>query len=156
MPTHLITTWRIVWANYAVTAFTGEGSKRASGRWHSRGTSLVYTAESKALAILELMAHLESDDFLKHYRLIPASFDESMVKVLEPHDLPTNWKEYPAPVSTKKVGDLWIRSSESAVLNVPSVIVQGESNFLINPSHADFRKVRIGAPEPFRFDRRLK
>ncbi len=156
MPVNVITAWRIVRAKHAATAFTGDGAMRASGRWHSRGTPLVYTAESRALAVLEMMAHLEADELLKHYRLIAASFDESLVRVLQPHDLPANWKKRPAPGTTKEVGDLWIASIESVVLKAPSVIVAGESNFLLNPNHRDFDKVSIGAPEPFRFDRRLK
>jgi len=156
MPINAITAWRIVRANHAATAFTGEGAMRASGRWHSRGTPLVYAAESRALAFLEIMAHLEADELLKHYRLISATFDESLLTGLEPSDLPANWKQRPAPRTTKEIGDLWITSNDSVVLKVPSVIVAGESNFLINPNHADFAKVSIGAPELFRFDRRLR
>src|SRR4051812_31359126 len=148
MPT--ITTWRIVWSKYAATAFTGEGAARASGRWHSRGTPVIYTAESRALAILELMAHIEADELLRHYRLISASFDQSLIKNIKPADLPVDWKKRPASDSTKEIGDRWILSNESAVLKVPSVIVAEESNFLLNPNHPDFRSVLIGDPEPFR------
>jgi RES domain-containing protein len=155
MPANLITAWRIVSARHAATAFSGEGAMHASGRWHSRGTPLVYAAESKALAILEMMAHLEGYELLKHYRLISATFDESLVNVLQLGDLPSNWQKRPPPGSTKQIGDLWIASGKSVALRVPSVIVVGESNLLLNPNHPDFRKVRIGVPEPFRFDRRL-
>ena len=101
------------------------------------------------------MAHLAAEDFLKHYRLISASFDESMIQVLKSVDLPADWKRGRPPSSTKRIGDLWIASNESVVLKVPSVIVAGESNYLINPNHPDFGNVLIGEPEAFRFDRRL-
>jgi RES domain-containing protein len=156
MPIKQITAWRIVKTNLAATAFSGEGSMRASGRWHSRGTSVVYAAESRALAVLELMVHLEADELLKHYRLISAIFDESVLKVLQRPDLPPDWKKRRAPMTTKQIGDLWVAANDSVVLKVPSVIIEGESNYLLNPSHPDFRKVLIGEPQPFRFDPRLK
>jgi len=156
MPPTSITAWRIVRTKYASTAYSGEGAVRASGRWNSRGTALVYAAESRALAILELMVHLEADELLKHYRLISASFDESLVKLLRVADLPADWKASRAPDTTKRIGDLWVASNESVVLKVPSIIVAGESNYLLNPNHPQFRKVLIGPPQAFRFDRRLR
>ncbi|HEV8607295.1 MAG TPA: RES family NAD+ phosphorylase [Tepidisphaeraceae bacterium] len=156
MSSSQLTSWRIVRARYLPNAFTGEGAKRAGGRWNNRGTPLVYTAESKSLAVLEMLVHLETDEFLRHYRLIPATFDRSLITELDAADLPANWKQYPAPFSTKRIGDLWVARRESIVLKAPSVIVPGESNFLLNPMHPQFRRVQIGSPERFRFDRRLK
>ena len=156
MESNLITAWRIVRARYAAAAFTGEGSRRASGRWNHRGTAMVYTAESRSLAVLEMLVHLDEDEFLKRYRLIPVTFQQSLVREMPVKDLPTNWNRYPAPDSTKEIGDAWVSLMESAVLKAPSVIVSGENNYLLNPQHADFHKIQIGTPQPFRFDRRLR
>jgi len=155
MSIKLITAWRIVRLKHAATAFSGEGAMRASGRWHSRGTPLVYAAESKALAVLELMVHLEADELLKHYRLTSVTFDESLSRVLQRSDLPPDWKRRRVPKTTKQIGDLWVASKQSVVLKVPSVIIEGEHNYLISPNHPDFGKLSIGEPQPFRFDRRL-
>jgi RES domain-containing protein len=150
-----ITAWRIVKATYASTAFSGEGAKRDGGRWNSVGIPIVYLAESRALAVLEVLVHLEADDLLKHYRLISLSMDAKFVKALAPTDLPENWKQDPPARSTIRLGDRWFASGESAVLRVPSAIVPAESNLLLNPAHPDFEKMKLGIPQLFRFDRRL-
>ena len=155
MPVKLITAWRIVKTKHAATAFSGEGATRASGRWHSRGTPVVYAAESRALAVLELMVHLEADELLKHYRLISATFDESLVKVLQVADLPADWKRGRPPVATKHIGDDWIASNKSVVLKVPSVLVPAENNYLLNPNHPEFAGVRISVEREFRYDLRM-
>lgn len=152
----MITAWRIVKAKYAAGAFSGEGARRFGGRWNSRGTAMVYAASSQALAILEMLVHLEADALLKHYRLIPVEFPRSLVQVIDPRSLPSNWKRRPAPESVRGVGDDWVASAKSLILQVPSVIVPAESNYLINIAHPDIHKLRIGTPQPFRFDRRLK
>jgi RES domain-containing protein len=151
-----ITAWRIVKAKYASSAFDGEGARRFAGRWNSRGAPMVYTAGSQALAVLELLVHLEDSDLLKHYRLIPVTFDESMVQVLDNKILPPNWKRRPTPTATRALGDAWIAADKSVVLQVPSVVVPGENNYLLNPRHPDFAKLSIGKPQPYRFDPRLR
>jgi RES domain-containing protein len=148
-----IAAWRIVRARYAATAFSGEAARRFGGRWNSKGTALVYTAGSQALAALEMLVHLDSADLLQHYRLFPVSFDESLVEIVELSTLPARWRRR---ASVRRTGDEWVESSRSAVLQVPSAVVPGESNFLLNVSHPDFVKIKIGQPLTYRFDRRLK
>ena len=41
------------------------------------------------------------------------------------------------------------------VLKVPSVVVQGEFNYLINPNHPEISNVKIKTIEKFNFDERL-
>jgi len=151
-----ITAWRIVKARYASAAFTGEGAKRDGGRWNSVGVAVVYLAESRALAIVENLVHLDADELIGHYRLLPATFDSGLVKELSTSELPMDWRRNPAPPSTSRLGDQWVRTGESAVLRVPSVIVPSESNFVLNPNHPQFHTIKLGPPEKFRFDRRLK
>jgi RES domain-containing protein len=151
-----VTAWRIVRASYAATAFDGEGSRRFGGRWNSKGTRIIYTAGSRALAILELLVHLKSEDLLRHYRLIPVTFPHELVHRLDPRTLPANWRHRPTPASVRSIGDQWVQSGRSVVLQVPSVIVPDESNYLIDVQHPQFSKLRIGKPQAFRFDRRLK
>lgn len=151
----MITTWRIVKARRAETAFDGEGARLAGGRWNSPGTALVYTSSSAALAVLEMLVHLGQGDVLPSYVLILCSFAESLVGNARAKDLPPDWLSYPAPPALQQVGDEWIVGARSAVLRVPSVIVPREFNFLLNPAHREFRRVRIGTPEPFNLDLRL-
>lgn len=150
-----LSAWRIVKLKYAASAFDGEGARRWGGRWNSRGTPMVYTAQSRSLAVLELLVHLDASDLMRFYRLIGVTFPRSLVTVLNPASLPRRWRRRPAPAALRAIGDDWVRSGASTVLQVPSVVVPGESNYLINVLHPDFPKLVIGAPEPFRFDPRL-
>lgn len=143
-------------ARYAVTAFSGEAARRFGGRWNHPGTPMLYTAQSQALAVLEVLVHIDNSEILKHYRLISASFDESIVDNVPSASLPKRWRRRPSPAALRKIGDDWIASARSAVLQVPSAIIPAESNFLINPRHPQFATIHIGRPEAFRFDPRLR
>jgi RES domain-containing protein len=117
---------------------------------------MIYTAGSQALAALEMLVHLQVSDLLRHYRLIPVTFDAALIKTLDRITLPANWNRRPTPQAVRSIGDAWIASLESPVLEVPSVVVPGDSNYLLNPLHPRFAKLAIGDPQPFRFDRQLK
>jgi RES domain-containing protein len=143
-----IRAWRIVRRNHAATAFDGEAARNAGGRWNSPGSAVVYTASSLPLAALEEVVHLPRESILANFVSIPVDFDEGLVTALNA-SLPPDWRDYPAPVSTMTIGDEWLRSKAAPVLRVPSVITPDESNFLLNPAHADFAKLSIGAPNDF-------
>jgi len=149
------TAWRIVKEKYAANAFTGEGARLYGGRWNSPGTRMVYAAESRALAMLEMLVHLDSAELLSKYVLIPVEFDPVLVTALNEAELPGNWKDDPAPAEVQGIGDRWVASGSSVALAVPSVLVPRETNFLFHPGHPDFSKLGIGEPEPFRYDTRF-
>ncbi len=150
------TSWRIVKAAYAATAMDGEGARVNGGRWNSPGTALVYTAESRALAALELLAHLQSSEILQSYVTIPVTFDAALIRSDDRARLPAGWSASPPPAALKRIGDLWAAEKRSAVLQVPSAIVPDEHNFLLDPAHPDFASVEVGEASAFRFDRRLR
>ncbi len=154
-PRDLITAWRIVKTKYAAQAFDGEGARRYGGRWNSPGTSVVYVAESRALAALEMLVHLQSSEILKSYSLIPVAFPGDLVTSVTREDLPSDWRAFPSPAALQTIGDEWVARSDSLVLKVPSVAIDEEHDYLINPEHSGFPKILIGTPEPFEFDRRL-
>jgi RES domain-containing protein len=85
---------------------------------------------------------------------IPIEFDEALVETFATSDLPADWNEEPPPPSTAEIGDRWVKESRSAVLELPSVIIPAEPNYLLNPAHSDFKRIRIGKPTPFSFDPR--
>jgi RES domain-containing protein len=136
------------------TAFDGDAAKKAGGRWNSPGSAVVYTASSLPLAALEVLVHLPRESILAKFVSIPVDFDEGLVQELKA-SLPPDWRDYPAPASTMTIGDEWLRSKAAPVLRVPSVIIPDESNFLLNPAHADFVRVSIGTPKDFWLDPRL-
>jgi RES domain-containing protein len=146
--------WRIVKEKHAATAFSGEGASRSGGRWNSRGVWVVYTSGTKSLAALETLVHL-NPPVLFRYVMIRIDFDNSLVEKFARAGLAADWQEEPPPPSTRAIGDLWVKESRSAVFELPSVIIPGESNYLLNPAHPDFRRITVGNPEPFAFDPRL-
>lgn len=146
--------WRIVKEKHAATAFDGEGAWLFGGRWNSRGTRLVYTSATLSLAALESLVHLNPPVAFK-YVAIPIEFDEALVETVAAAGLPADWTEEPPPPSSMEIGDLWVKEARSVVLELPSVIIQAEPNYLLNPAHPDFKKVTIGKPLPFSFDPRL-
>ena len=150
----MLTVWRIVKAIYAGQAFDGEGARLTGGRWNSPGIKMVYTADSHALATLELLVQLGNPTRLPKFVWISAICDESLVTPVDLASLPANWRSYPAPPGLQLLGDQWIRSGSSLLLRVPSVLAE-QSNYLINPDHPDFSKLSISSAKPFEFDMRL-
>jgi RES domain-containing protein len=146
--------WRIVKARHAASAFNGEGASQVGGRWNSRGTWVVYTSGTQSLAALETLVHLNPP---VHFRYVAfaITFDDALVETIRTAALPSDWNDEPPPPSTKAIGDRWVKQARSAVLELPSAIIPGESNYLLNPAHPHFRKIVIGKPEPFTFDPRL-
>lgn len=151
----MVTIWRIVKGRHAATAFDGEGARLYGGRWNSPGVAVVYASESRALALLEVLAGLGDTTRLDAYVLIPARFPESLLTAVDPGTLPEGWETYPPPAAAQGVGDRWIKTGVSAALKVPSVLVPGEWNYVLNPRHPDFGSVRIGPPELLLLDPRL-
>lgn len=149
------TAWRLLKAKHLATAWDGEGAQQYGGRWNSPGVRVVYTSGTLALAVLEVLAHLQDSEPLLAYSAISLEFDEALVSALDPATLPANWRDYPSPPEVTALGDRWVRRNTSAVLRVPSAIVTVEDNFLLNPGHRDFAKIRIGKPRNFAFDARL-
>lgn len=151
----MATAWRIVKARYARSAFDGEGAKRTGGRWTSVGRRAIYTSSTVALATLEMLAHLDSTAPLSAYVLIEVTIPDSMVTALDLAALPANWRQYPAPLALRALGDAWLDAKTSATLKVPSALIGVEYNYLINPEHADFASITTGPPRPFAVDPRI-
>jgi len=146
--------WRIVREENGSAAFDGEGAWRFGGRWNSRGTRMIYTSGTLSLAALETLVHLNPPVAFK-YVAIPVEFDEALVETFATSDLPADWNEEPPPPSTAEIGDRWVNESRSPVLELPSVIIPAEPNYLLNPAHSEFKRIRIGKPVRFSFDPRL-
>ena len=119
---------------------------------HARVKLLRLRQRMESDAALESLVHLNPPVIFK-YLAIPIEFDDPLVEKVAA--LPADWTEEPPPPATKAIGDLWVKEARSAVLELPSVIILGEPNYLLNPAHPDFQKIIIGKPQPFSFDPRL-
>jgi RES domain-containing protein len=116
---------------------------------------VVYLSEHQSLAALEVFLQPQPLSPGLQYVALAAEWDESLVEVFPVAGLPPTWRLLPAGPASAAIGDRWVREARSAVLAVPSAIVPAETNFLINPAHPDFRRIRIGKPAPFEFDPRM-
>jgi len=150
-----ITSWRVTAAKHAETAFDGEGARRWGGRWNSRGRAAVYTSATTSLALLETLVHADLG-LLPFYATIPVSFDAELLTRFEVEGLPGRWRALPIPGEAQALGDRWLESQASCVLEVPSVVVPHESNFVLNPGHPDFGSLEIGDPIMLETDPRLR
>jgi len=148
--------WRICKAEHVAAAFTGEGAMRYAGRWHHQGTAVVYCSESRALAALEQLVHLHQNRLPPNFVCFPVEIPEDLaIREVQIEELPVEWRRQPGPPELRDIGTAWAQAGETAVLRVPSAVVPGEHNFLLNPRHPDFSRLTIGDPEPFTFDERL-
>lgn len=148
------TVWRITTQRYAASAFSGEGARLYGGRWNRKGESVAYAAESRALALLEML--VQDEPLRARYVLIPAHIPDDI-----PHEniaidaLPLNWRSLEGRSELQALGSAWLRRAQSCILMVPSAVLPAEQNILFNPHHHDFSKVQIGTPETLQSDLRL-
>ena len=134
---------------------SGFGASLSGQRWNSKGTEVVYTAQTRALANSEVAIHIPlgvlPGDYYMVSILIPDSVEICEVK---DKDLPSGWDSIPCQPVSQYVGDDFVKEGKCAVLKVPSVVVKGEFNYILNPRHKSFKLIRIISTEPFPFDPR--
>ena len=150
--------FRIEREKYLSTVLSGIGASMTKGfRWNSPNTRLVYTAESRALATLEVSVHLDlSQDLPTDRQIVEIEIpDDLLILEVRPDDLPSGWDSKPPTILTQVIGDDFVRQGDAAVLKVPSSIVPQESNYLINPNHVDAKRIIIKHAFPMGFDPRL-
>lgn len=148
--------YRVLRRPYAETPFDGEGAYRYGGRWSSAGTRIAYTSEHQALAMLEYLVHLDANDPPPDLVLAVADVPDDLKREqITATSLPTNWRDTPAPSELVRYGDEFVKRVESLLLLVPSALAPSEDNWLINPLHPDFRKVRVLGASPLIYDSRL-
>ena len=139
-----------------INDLSGKGAGIFGGRWNSKGLSLLYTCESRALCITEIAVHTPLGIVPLDYSLCFIEIPEnSPILEISNDDLPLDWRSFPHAESTQILGNKFIREKKHLVLKVPSAVVPGEYNYLINPSHSNFNTIRIIKTEAFLFDERL-
>jgi RES domain-containing protein len=116
----------------------------------------VYTSATLSLAALEYFVHLDARQAPEDLVAVAADIPDGISRTrVVAGALPRNWRRYPAPEALADLGSRWAEESSAAVLIVPSVVVPAESNYLLNPRHPEFGKIRAGSPERFSFDPRM-
>jgi RES domain-containing protein len=150
----MLSVWRLTTARFARSAFSGEGARLYGGRWNRKGVLLVYTAASQSLAMLEML--VQDEPLRARYVIIEARIPKSVtIDRIKIEDLPPEWREIEAREQLRAIGTEWARNRNAAVLAVPSAVIPAELNYLINPLHPHFRRIKIAKPQKFETDLRL-
>jgi RES domain-containing protein len=147
--------WRITTIPDRNRAFNGEGARIRGGRWNSKGTRVVYTADYPAAAILEQLVQVSFVGSLPIYNLFRVTLPDTMLSVVDRSTLPGTWREPGRDPAVQSIGDAWVANRTSLALQVPSAVVPHHVNYLLNPGHPDFASLTIAAPERFALDPRL-
>lgn len=147
--------FRITRAKYK-DDISGDGAAKNGARWNNKGGKMLYTASSRSLAMAEVAVHVPFGILPIDYFIVSIKVPNiSPIVITEEHLEGTDWKSHPPSHSTQSVGDKFLKDNLSLIMVVPSVVVAGEVNFLINPNHKNFHKVKVVDIQPFKFDPRL-
>jgi RES domain-containing protein len=128
-----------------------------AARWNPNDVELIYAASSRSLACLENVVHRSQAGLTLVFNVMTIEVPDGLPIIrVKKDDLPHDWQNYDQMLFTQTIGEKWIREKQSAILAVPSSIIEEEINYLINPKHDDFNAIRLVKTEPFAFDKRIK
>ena len=150
----MATFYRIVQAEWAASAMTGEGARLFGGRWNPPGIPAVYLADSRALAALEIIVNAPCEVSSLAWRILEVEVPDASIEDVKPDALPTDWQALPSSLGARNFGGRWLQSGALA-LRLPSAVIPEESALLLNPRHLDAAKLWVSEPREFRFDPRF-
>ena len=137
-----------------INDISGKGAALYGGRWNSKNTYIVYTAESRALALLETVVHIGKMPEVG-FCIAGIFIPDNSIEIYKSEMLPDGWDRNPPPDHLKKIGDRFIEANKYLALKIPSVLMPEDHNILLNPAHKDFAKVKIVTTRNIRIDERL-
>jgi len=144
---------------YRITLAIHADKLIASGnpaRWNSKDVKVIYTSSSRSLACLENIVHRNSRGLNAQYRTLLIEIPNNLkIELISRKELQSGWQEFQNTPATQNLGDAWVAKGKSAILQVPSVIIPEECNYVLNPAHRDFAKIKYLRNEAFEFDGRL-
>ena len=140
---------------YSETVLSGEGGPVVDGRWHSRGSRIVYTASCEALAVLETRVHIGRFVPRAPYAIHEIEIPDAQIQMLAQAEVTRQWDSVPATKQTRRIGDEWLRVNSALALSVPSIHTATDRNILVNPAHTAASDIEIVDVRPYQFDDRL-
>lgn len=132
---------------------SGEGARAYGGRWNSPGRAVIYACTTYAGAMLEKLVHT-GGQIPKHQVCVTFECPDDLAVTRLDEEKTPGWRDEDFAAS-RRAGDAWLLAMETAILLVPSVIFDVERNALINPVHADAKRIRPIRIEAIRWDDRL-
>ena len=133
---------------------SGTGAALFGGRWNKKGSAVLYTGESKEIALLETIVHTPPM-IMPDLDILTIEIPDDSITEIKVKDLPVNWIDYPAPSILSEIGEDWIRNASTVALKVPSCIIHSARNYILNCRHSDYGRVKILEHRNFHFDSRL-
>lgn len=149
----MIDVYRISKCQY-IHDLKGTGAAAYGGRWHSKGTYILYSALTPSLALLESVVHISKIP-LVDYCMISLKIPDDNVIVMNIAALPSYWSENPASPSLSIIGDKFVKENKYLAMKIPSAIMPEDYNVLINPNHKDFEKVKVNYTRNVPIDNRF-
>jgi RES domain-containing protein len=135
---------------------SGIGASKSGNRWNSKGVEIIYCSASRALAMAEVSVHISLATLPKDFVMMEIHFPDNIsIQTINEKDLLENWNDFPHNLQTQKIGNNFIHSKKACILKVPSAVVSGDHNYLINPHHQEFNNVKIINTSDFPFDKRI-
>ncbi len=126
-------------------------------RWNSKGTYIIYTSQYCSLSCLENIVHRGCEGLQDNFRLLTIQIPSAVkIKTIQNKILSENWNEYSNQYITQAIGDTWVQKNITPVLKIPSAIIHGEFNFLLNINHQGYKKIKLQQIERLVFDARIK
>lgn len=135
---------------------SGKGAALSGNRWNSKGTEIIYTSGSRALAMAEVAVHLTLATLPMDFMMLEIRLPEDiLIKKISSEELPFRWNAFPHSPKTQFFGDKFIHQNKYSVFQVPSAVVQGDFNYLLNPFHSDFKRIELISKSDFPLDTRI-
>lgn len=154
------TVWRIATdtPDFEADDLSGAGAKKTGGRWNKKDVPAVYASETRALACLETIVHMNAGGLPLNRYLVAVTIPDEVwadARFESASTLAIGWDAEPAGRASMSFGTEWLRSGRSAVLVLPSVIVPEECNVLINPQHPGSTGITSAKIRKWLYDPRL-
>ena len=146
--------YRITGKRYA-SDISGTEAAITGGSWNKKGTAVLYTGESKEIALLDTIVHTPPM-LVPNLVILTIEIPDDLITTISPTDLPPNWLDYPAPSVLAEISESWIENGVNIALKVPSCIIHSANNYILNCAHPKYRaKVKVKEHKDFHFDSRL-
>tara|TARA_R110002050_G_scaffold109799_1_gene221448 strand:+ start:198794 stop:199252 length:459 start_codon:yes stop_codon:yes gene_type:complete len=140
-----------------ISDFSGEGARLYGGRWNLKGTPCFYAAENAAMCLLEFVVQYNKEALPHDAVMAEIELPDNLkITELTPDELPLNWDKVGENYATQRFGSEFFRNFHNIGFKVPSVVTPFGYNYILNPHHKDFKKLKLVGQKPFILDERIK
>lgn len=145
--------YRITGKKYA-SDISGTGAAMYGGRWNKKGTPVLYTGESKEIALLETIVHTPPM-LVPYLDILTLEIPDNSITEITRSRLPKNWIKYPAPAILSEIAEQWVTKAISIALKVPSCVIHSSHIYILNCRHPEYNQIKLIERKDFHFDSRL-